>query len=180
MLFEPTDVEISDKPFKNPYWKAIKLITPNLNELKHITTFLEIPKNANAASTLDEAVYLAKCLAALIENVIVTLGSSGVLIARRGLASDPFLKDQQTGEIHVRHYPCKVVEDFVNVSGAGDCLASGIIIGILKGLSETRCLSIGLSAAQSALYSKSAVPEERLHEALIAENLESHFQTIYQ
>ncbi|XP_018564325.1 pseudouridine-metabolizing bifunctional protein C1861.05 [Anoplophora glabripennis] len=180
VLFEPTDVEISDKPFKTPYWKAIKLITPNLNELKHVTTFLNIPKNTTISSPLDEAIYLAKQLASgWIENVIVTLGPSGVLIARRGLATDSLLNYQQTSEVLVRHYPCNVIEDFVNVSGAGDCLASGIVVGILKGLSEARCLSIGFSAAKSALYSQSAVPEQMLGETLVSGNVESSFQTIH-
>lgn len=164
MLFEPTDVEISNKPFKTSHWKAVKIITPNLNELRHITTFLEIPKYASVSSTIDDAAYLAKELVNWIENVIVTLGPSGVLVARRGSADDSFLKYQQTSEVHVRYYPCNVIKDFINVSGAGDCLASGIIAGALRGLAETQCLSVGFAAARLALYSQSAVPEEIFRE----------------
>lgn len=178
MLFEPTDVEISSKPFETTYWKAVKLITPNLNELKHIATFLNIPKNSTYSNTLNEAAYLAKELVNWIDNVIVTLGPSGVLVARKALAQDSFLKYQPTVEVNIRHYPIDVIEDFVNVSGAGDCLASGIIAGTLRGLTEMECLSVGFAAARLALYSRSAVPEEMISKNHPSWNSTASFQTI--
>ncbi|KAJ8916165.1 hypothetical protein NQ315_016304 [Exocentrus adspersus] len=182
VVFEPTDVEIADKPFRTPYWKAVKLITPNLNELRHITsTFLENRPNkpiSYKSNTVEEAAYLAKQLAGYIENVIVTLGSSGVLVARKALAIDPFLNYQQTKEVHLRHYPCTVVKDFVNVSGAGDCLASGIIAGVLRGLPETQCLSIGFTAAETALYTQSAVPDKIFEQGHQCWNTSAKFETL--
>ena len=46
----------------------------------------------------------------------------------------------------------------VSVSGCGDCLAAGIIVGILDGLDEANCILFGLKAAAISLKSFEAVP----------------------
>lgn len=47
-----------------------------------------------------------------------------------------------------------------SVSGCGDCLAAGIIVGILNKFSETECISLGLKAAAISLKSFEAVPQQ--------------------
>ncbi|KAJ8929068.1 hypothetical protein NQ314_018266 [Rhamnusium bicolor] len=179
MFFETTDVEISTKPFETPHWKAVKIITPNLNELKHIASFLNISTNNVFCNNIEEAAIISKRLVNYVENVIVTLGSSGALIARKGLATESFLDNARNNKVYVRHYPANKIDNFVNVSGAGDCLASGIIAAILSGLSEEQCISVGFAAARSALYSQSAIPKEIFDKTHSAWTTPALFKTIY-
>lgn len=53
----------------------------------------------------------------------------------------------------------KTEEKKYSVSGCGDCLAAGIITGILRGLGEESCVNIGLEAAAISLESLETVPE---------------------
>ena len=48
--------------------------------------------------------------------------------------------------------------EVVSVSGCGDCLAAGIITGILRGWKESSCVSLGLHAAKESLISYETVP----------------------
>jgi sugar/nucleoside kinase (ribokinase family) len=45
-----------------------------------------------------------------------------------------------------------------NVSGCGDCLAAGIITGMLRGWKESDCITLGLRAANQSLTSYETVP----------------------
>lgn len=109
---------------------------------------------------IEQAAAIAKPIADYVPNIIVTLGGHGLLVVRRQPASMPLLSTEgDWKEISVRHYPAPNVGRLVNVSGAGDCLASGMIAGMLKGSSEGRCVSIGLAAAGLALRSNNAVPD---------------------
>lgn len=160
VLYEPTDVEISIKPFKSKHAKTIKFITPNLSELRFIASFLELATDEKYNDKIHEGVELAAKLVDYVDNVIVTMGHYGVIIARRGTASEPFLGSDPRKKLAVRHYPTEVLSNVVNVSGAGDCLASGIIAGILKGVSEEECIAMGFEAARASLLSTSSVPSK--------------------
>ena len=67
---------------------------------------------------------------------------------------EPFLDLQhkliENSQIQSHLYNAFKTDQTVSVSGCGDCLATGIIIGISKGWKESNCLSLGL---QSALLS---------------------------
>lgn len=100
-------------------------------------------------------------LADYIQNIIITLGSDGIVIVRRGLASENFNEyDNINDQVSIRHYPTKEIKDFVNVSGAGDCFASGFIAGMVAKQPEEICVAIGFASAKTALYSSAAVPRE--------------------
>lgn len=45
-----------------------------------------------------------------------------------------------------------------SVSGCGDCLAAGIILGVLRNLPESSCVALGLQAAAISLRSTEATP----------------------
>lgn len=91
----------------------------------------------------------------------MTLGPDGIVIVRKGLAKDNLIMSADGNEqLYVRHYPIVEVKDFINVSGAGDCFASGFIAGMVAGKPEEICVSIGFATAKTALYSQSAVPNE--------------------
>ncbi|KAI4464702.1 hexokinase family member [Holotrichia oblita] len=160
VFFEPTDVVISEKPFKTPHWKAIKFISPNVNELKHIAKILNIsiPDHSRALN-IEEISCIAKLLAQHIDNIIVTLGARGVVIARYADSSTNLLTTKKD-KLQVRHYPVDVVQKIVNVSGAGDCLASALMSSMLRGLSEEQCIAVGFQAALSALQVPAAVPDK--------------------
>ncbi|KAG5878902.1 hypothetical protein JTB14_023559 [Gonioctena quinquepunctata] len=160
-FFEPTDVAPSTKPFQTPYWKAIKYITPNLSELKEIARCLNLALDCSTSSEIRQAAELSiKLLNYGIDNIIVTLGAKGVLIIRKGLATDKFLMNEPTAGEHIRFYPTEAIQDLVNVSGAGDCFASGFAVALISGMSEKVCVSVGFAAAKLALQSQSAVPKE--------------------
>lgn len=103
---------------------------------------------------------VARKLVSYVNNIIVTLGSDGVLIARKATSSDSFLSEPKNNNIEIRHYPAERVEGIINVSGAGDSFASGLILSTLKGLSEEKSVSVGFSAAKAALQSSSTVSDK--------------------
>lgn len=163
MFYEPTDASIATKPFKDPSWKAIKYITPNLNELKIMSSVFNISLPEHISGSINQAAYLARLLQKYIPIIIVTLGANGLVIARKNRASQPLLGAQETGNVEVRHYPVIEEKNVVSVSGAGDCFASGLITGMLKGLNEENCVSFGFAAARASLYSTNTVPNNLLN-----------------
>ncbi|CAH0557132.1 unnamed protein product [Brassicogethes aeneus] len=159
VFYEPTDVEISTKPFETNHGKAVKYISPNLEELKFICSYFNITAK-NEFCKMRQAASLAEKIVNYVDNVFVTLGSDGLIVSRKGAAKESFPMKNNEQIIQVRHYPANTVENIVNVSGAGDNLASGLIAGILCGLSEEISISIGMEAAKTALKSESAVSQK--------------------
>lgn len=161
VIFEPTDQPVATKPFESAHWKAIKCITPNLNELRKISEhFCSGLENINSSRKLEAALVYGKIVAKEVNTVIVTLAEEGILIFRQSSASCPMDQFFINGDIQVRHYPVPCKVSVFNVSGAGDCFTAGIISGILQNKSEEQCVSLGFHAATAALKSKSAVPNE--------------------
>lgn len=159
VFYEPTDVPVAAKPFQCPSWKSLKFISPNLNELKYIAKELGLNYDNQILDPVQQASQIGKLVSKYVDTLLITMGSLGLIIIRKAEASEPLLKSTQIlDEPLVRFYKTKEVTDLVNVSGAGDCLASGIIIAMLKGKSEEVCVSVGFAAAKMALQSKSAVP----------------------
>lgn len=113
-----------------------------------------------------------------IDNVIVTLGSKGILIARKALATDTFLHKNSNNEVHIRHYPTCEVTNLVNVSGAGDCFASGFITALTSNKSEEICVSVGFAAAILALQSECAVPEAIFDKSHECWNIPAKYKSI--
>ncbi|KAL1491351.1 hypothetical protein ABEB36_011960 [Hypothenemus hampei] len=146
VFYEPTDTAIARKPFQSLHWKSIKFITPNVAELMDISEHFQIPFD-QTLSDLSDIASLASSLSGHIDNVIVTLGPRGVLLASKGQNSP-------------RHYPADDIPNLVNVSGAGDCFASGFIAALLEKRLESECVSVGLAAARMALLSASPVPKK--------------------
>lgn len=135
-------------------------MSPNLLELKEIANFLGASSTTSNCETVQEAAFTARQLIKYVDNIIVTMGSAGLLVVRRNGAAEPLLmNNSKYGEINVRHYSAPDVIDLVNVSGAGDCLVAGLITSMLRGYSEEKSVAIGLAAARAALRSLSAVPQ---------------------
>lgn len=142
--------------------RSLSYISPNLNELKFIANHLNIPLPKNEPSVVLFAARIAETLAQHVKVVVVTLGEDGILIARRNSAEDKFLigKNCDFGKkLQFRHYKNRKIDDIVNVSGAGDCFASGLVTAMLNGKSEEVCVSVGFASAEIALKSQKTVPK---------------------
>lgn len=163
VFFEPTDPSIAAKPFKLNQWEVIKYITPNLTELKIIANHFDIHVSPTINNPVEQAADLSTRLHCHIPNIIVTLGELGLIIARKNTASDTLIsRDETCDSIQIRHYPVQKLTNIANVSGAGDCFASGIIWAMLQGYSEERSVAIGFAAARASLFCTIAVPDDLL------------------
>ncbi|XP_063547341.1 uncharacterized protein LOC134754840 [Cydia strobilella] len=150
VFFEPTDLRKATKVLHSGL--RIAYASPNLNELRAMARFVKPYMLPDYVNGVDEILYLSKMLSSFIECLIVTLGSKGVIIVRN--------KDVH-GNGHdttAKLYPVNISENIQNVSGAGDCFASGFLHGVLSNLNEPSCVSIGFDAAKNALLSSNTVP----------------------
>ncbi|KAH8281996.1 hypothetical protein KR054_004796 [Drosophila jambulina] len=173
VFFEPTDMFIAGKPFKllPELTKSIRLIKPNLQELKTITEAitgqpvdLELGTKLPQEKLLQQAKFMIKQIDSHFNCIIATLGSHGVLLSYRGDAEQDatLLLDVSKAAVphRIRFYAAPLVNNIVNVSGAGDSFCAGFITALLQqegSLSE--CVAAGFVAAEKALQSESAVPQ---------------------
>lgn len=171
VFFEPTDMFIAGKPFKllPELTKNIRLIKPNMQELKTITEAITgetVKWNPETKQPQTELVQQAKSLIKKIDShfncIIATLSDHGVLLSYRGDAENDarLLLDvsKPTPPHSTRFYPAPMVHNIVNVSGAGDSFCAGFITALLRGRSLDECIAGGFVAAERALQSESAVP----------------------
>ncbi|CAH2263041.1 jg10835 [Pararge aegeria aegeria] len=116
------------------------VIKPDINNIKE--------------NELDEIIKLSEIVLNFVRVLIITRGSKGVVTTK--LMNDtlePYLK-----KLDVQVYSTAILNTVENVSGAGDCFASGFIHGILQNLKESQSISIGFETAKQALLSKETVP----------------------
>jgi len=76
-----------------------------------------------------------------VRHLIVTLGENGVLLVHK----------EQNGTTNVRHFPALRCERIVDVTGAGDGLAAGVIAALLSGRSISQAIVTGLEVARTVL-----------------------------
>ncbi|KAJ8245592.1 hypothetical protein GJAV_G00272400 [Gymnothorax javanicus] len=160
--YEPTDIDKASKPFLSNSWKSLSCTSPNLLELcimnraLGLSTPAVLPSDPDAV--LECAVALSRPLLEQLQCVVVTLGPLGVLLCgglEGGVLRLGPAKSRQTGTLCALHYPAIPLNpgDVVNVSGAGDSLAAGLIAGVLRGLSVDDSVRLGLMAARLSLGS---------------------------
>ncbi|XP_063633575.1 uncharacterized protein LOC134804458 [Cydia splendana] len=150
VFFEPTDRRKATKVLHSGL--RIAYASPNVNELRAMARFVKpymLPDHVNDA---DEILYLSKMLSSFIECLIVTLGAKGVIIVRNKVVHG------NGYDTTAKLYSVNVIKSIENVSGAGDCFASGFLHGVLSNLNEPSCVSIGFDAAKNALLSSNTVP----------------------
>ncbi|XP_043944411.1 pseudouridine-metabolizing bifunctional protein C1861.05-like [Protopterus annectens] len=165
--FEPTDVDKACKPFLSDSWKSLTYTSPNIGELKAMNMSLgqrvpsEMPVLLN--DVINTALMLARPLLEHLLCVVITLGPHGVLLCGRSeggrMLIHPHRKQNPKGNVCAIHYPAITIsqEEVVNVSGAGDCFAAGMIAGILSGKEMDTCVRMALFAALHSLKSNDAV-----------------------
>lgn len=189
-------MSIAHKPFElePSQYRQIKFMSPNIYELQKIAETLKpslssmtttkttsSSSSSSALLTDDNEKYFARIsqlcehLHDIVDNILVTLGSDGVVIQGRGgseaktFFNSNFQYNSSVGggDRILRYYaPATVVKaDLVSSTGAGDAFNSGFIAAMLKHKSESICVSVGFQAALSALRSMDAVPKEFFNES---------------
>lgn len=183
-FFEPTDMRIATKPFNLPkhLYKQIKFISPNIYELNSIAIHLgcdpilkendgfdmeKLLQNDGVKANIKKS---ACALVKIVDNVIITLGSKGVLITRKNTPLDSkFFNinliynrpiNSLIDDIHHRFYEAQKLTLITNVSGAGDSFDVGFITAMINSLDENICVSVGIESAKAALQSSSPVPHK--------------------
>ncbi|XP_075236373.1 uncharacterized protein LOC142333255 [Lycorma delicatula] len=177
VLFEPTDIVTADKPFSSELWKNISFISPNIEELRRISSAVTgVPFKERSDHTakididklLQEVIHLAVPLANYINTVMVTLGKHGLAIVGKtndnfDISLDPskFIRENcdNSWGMSMRYYKPLIANDIKSASGAGDCTVAGFMKGVMSGLNEPQSVSIGLSAAVDSLESINTVPD---------------------
>ena len=150
MWFEPTCIIKSEKPFHSDSWHGITFVSPNLNELRAMSSVLckkQLKKNLRPLDNrppgdyekerplddvITECVRLCKPLLTHIHCVVVTLGKHGALVCRDTSADTEFptahslslSPTRQHSLVSARHFPATAEPDGhvleSNVTGAGD------------------------------------------------------------
>ncbi|KAJ8020473.1 Pseudouridine-metabolizing bifunctional protein C1861.05 [Holothuria leucospilota] len=171
--FEPTCVKKATKPFQTDAWKSLSYASPNLNELRMMYASLEgeetvdFDRELSLTDKLRECLQLSKRLMEGIYCLVITLGEDGILVVRNAEPEDPFIsgktEELQDNDISAIHYPPwgddKTTQNVINVSGAGDCFAAAMMVGILRKHTPDTCIKMGLYAAQLSLQSYCSIPE---------------------
>ncbi|XP_043476485.1 pseudouridine-metabolizing bifunctional protein C1861.05 [Leptopilina heterotoma] len=170
--YEPTDFQKAIKIFQagSQWEKTLHFISPNRNELLAIAKYFGIPIPNDEFKTYEAVKHVAENLAKIVPVVITTLGSLGVMVSRKAAGNRAFYDERgeliYDEDIQSRLYKPHLQLDNIpevhqsSVSGCGDCLAAGIIVGILNKFSEAECISLGLKAAAISLRSFEAVPQQ--------------------
>lgn len=173
--FEPTDIIRAQKPFINKTSPPPAFISPNYLEFLEILKILKPSNNETCAIDFQSEDFLNTCvneaysIAEIIHNVIITLGRNGILIVRKGDKRDSFFIPDENGNMryknimkpisHRLYKPNKIITDeVVNVSGAGDCFASGFISAMLKGHDEESCVNFAFECSLASLRCATTVP----------------------
>lgn len=185
-FFEPTDLNFATKPFQLPknLMQQIKFISPNIYELNEIGKIFgcdcifnsnesEVNQLLNYPWFIENIKNVSNVITNHVDNIIITLGANGVVIARKHTTNDmtffnnrcEYIKSLERNKTQYRFYNVeKLKTKIVNVSGAGDSFDVGFITGIVKELPEDISISVGMECAKAALMSKSAVPNSYFSE----------------
>lgn len=170
-------MRIALKPFNltNDLLNQVKFISPNIHELNTIAEYFGseplMKNNEDIEHIFKEPFFIQKVkqasaeIAKHIDNIIVTLGSNGILITRKFTPENSCFFNEKldyiasdTSDIQHRFYSVKEITDIVNVSGAGDSFNSGFISAMINGSSEDICISVGMESAKVAIKSIGPVP----------------------
>lgn len=176
ILVEPVSVEKAKKlrGILNGRW-TVDYITPNRDELASISG-MEIGD--------DQDINLVRAAEELkgkgVKNVIVTLGERGVYVSSeggsfRGEGEGPGEREGSRKKDEIgrgwKRFIRPSVGKTVDVTGAGDALAAGLVYGIYKGYSMEVAARFGLGAAALTISTKEAVRRD-LREGLLRSRIE--------
>lgn len=171
-------MRIALKPFNLPadLIRQIKFISPNIHELntilEHFGSKPLLKSDEDVECAFKEPLFIQKIKEASadvtqhIDNIIVTLGSNGVVMTRKFTPENFRFFDEKSNyigsdqtEIQHRYYNVEKMSNIVNVSGAGDSFNSGFIAAMINGSPEDICMSVGMKSAKVAIKSIGPVPD---------------------
>lgn len=155
--------------------KQIKFISPNIYELNAIAQHFGceplMKTDEDVENAFKEPHFIQKIkqasakIAEHIDNVIVTLGSNGILMTRKFTPGNFCYFNEKldyiaadTIDTQHRLYNVEKIANIVNVSGAGDSFNSGFIAAMINGAREEICVSVAKESAKVALKSIGPVP----------------------
>ncbi|XP_022257719.1 uncharacterized protein LOC111089465 isoform X2 [Limulus polyphemus] len=177
--FEPTDIHKAGIPFllPNGTWKVLTYASPNINELRVMHKalcgqFINETNSTDLDTMCKECVQLSLPFLEHMHTLVVTLGSKGMMLVTTledDGSSFPVCQSSSAakkGNVRAIYYPPVVPEKVVSVVGAGDCLASGIMSGILRKQNVLTCVQSGIQAAAMSLVSHHAVPQSISRESI--------------
>lgn len=144
VFFEPTDRRKAVKIFGGNY--NVQYASPNLLELRAMAQTVGSTQTSSSCE-LTEIVKLYSSVSNVVQFMIVTMGSKGVITMKN-----------VGHQNEAKFYPTEPISKIESVSGAGDCFASGFIHGMLSGYKESHCIFLGFEAAKMALLCKHTVP----------------------
>lgn len=157
--------------------RQIKFISPNIYELntllEHFGCKSLIKSEEDLEYVFKEPTFLKKVkqasaeITSHIDNIIVTLGSNGVLMTRKFTPENFCFFNKKcdyitSNQINIQHrfYDVEKIPNIVNVSGAGDSFNSGFIAAMINGSPEDICISVGMESAKVAIESIGPVPSK--------------------
>lgn len=176
ILVEPVSVEKAEKlrGILDGRW-TIDYITPNRDELASISE-MEIgdDQDINVVRAAEELKGKG------VKNVIVTLGKRGIYVSSKGGSFRG--EGERPGEREGSREKDEIGKGWkrfirlstgkaVDVTGAGDALAAGLVYGIYKGYSMEVAARFGLGAAALTISTKEAVRRD-LREGLLKSRIE--------
>jgi len=145
ILYEPTSSEKSIKLLQCNGLSKVKVITPNIRELLCMSNYIE--KNIEDKQYKDEElsfelaeIHALRLIKAGAENIIVKMGSKGVLLVTKTTKND----------VCIEKFPA-LPANVKNVIGAGDNLVAGIIYGLSKRKTLKESIKYGLMVAKKNL-----------------------------
>ena len=174
VLIEPVSVEKAKKlrGILNGRW-TIDYITPNRDELASISG-MEIDDNQDMIRSVEELRGKG------VKKVIVTLGERGVYVSSeggsfRGEGEGPGEREGSSEKDEIgrgwKRFIRPSAGKAVDVTGAGDALAAGLVYGIFLGYPLKVAARFGLAAAALTISSKEAVRRD-LREGLLRSRME--------
>lgn len=175
--------------------RQIKFISPNIHELNTILEYFGSKPLTNSDEDLEyvfsKPFFIQKVKEASaeitkhIDNIIVTLGSNGVLMTRKFTPKNfcffneklDYIASDQT-DIQHRFYNVEKIQNIVNVSGAGDSFNSGFIAAMINGSREDICISVGMESSKVAINSIGPVPNFYFDKNHKCWHYPAHYKTI--
>jgi len=124
---------------------GIEVILPNLEEAEELS-------GIKIATSADYSIVAAAIRDRGVKSVVITLGSEGVF----------YFAPVASGKL----MPHQV--EIVDVTGAGDALTAGVLLGVVHGHSLKEACRYGLAAAALALGTKQSVAEDLSFEKIAA------------
>ncbi len=131
LLIEPVSVPKSGKILQVLETDPIAMITPNLDQLQKLTKLSNVAEACHKLQSLG------------IKEVVVHRGPAGATFA------------SSAGE--VKNIPQPILENVVDVTGAGDAAVAGLVYGLINNFTLEKSVKFGQAMARGVLQTENSV-----------------------